>query len=468
MAPTLTAAVQQFERVLLTLNWAGIQKATITRLDPDGVSRNVRTGAVDDSLVCLGSCAVFDHEAPMDQAVTWQAFVGTDGTIAFDTFSRTVSSSWGSTDTGLAWSNSGTAADFSVSTGAGRHTLAAVNSVHESTLPLGVGDMDVHVDIDNGLGLAPATASIQAFVDGRINNSGNNVYRLTLTYQTSGAVTADLSKFVSGSPTTLVSAVTIPNVTFASVVSVRYQIQGTTIRAKAWAQGTGEPGAWLVATTDGSVTGAGDVALASVRNVGNTDTNPQFIWDNLNVTTPSPLAGPTVAATVPSGGQAWLTHPGHPSYAGTATVTRDGLSEIRPARRGMFNPIGSALPVAVSDVRGGSNGTLIVQTSTAADVTRLRNMLADGSPLLLRQPLTWGGDSWWLSIGDVDINRFTQIATDGWRRWTLPYQRVDRPSGASDGAVGVTYNDLKNAGYANYTALAATGFTYTRLSQAVT
>jgi hypothetical protein len=34
--------------------------------------------------------------------------------------------------------------------------------------------------------------------------------------------------------------------------------------------------------------------------------------------------------------------------------------------------------------------------------------------------------------------------------------------------VGQTYNDLKAAGYANYNALAATGFTYTRLSQSVT
>lgn len=171
--------------------------------------------------------------------------------------------------------------------------------------------------------------------------------------------------------------------------------------------------------------------------------------------------------TVSSGGQAWLTHPGHPQYAGVAVVTPDGLTESRPARRGVFSPIGMSLPVVVNDVRSGSTGTVVVQTNSAADVARLRNMLADGAPLLLRQPALWGGDSWWVSIGDVGIDRFTRIATDNWRHWTLPYLRVDRPPGATDGAVGVTYNDLK-ATYANYNALLATGFTYTRVAQSIT
>jgi hypothetical protein len=83
------------------------------------------------------------------------------------------------------------------------------------------------------------------------------------------------------------------------------------------------------------------------------------------------------------------------------------------------------------------------------------------------QPLTWGGDSWWVSIGDAGVDRFTQIATDNWRRWTLPYQRVDRPPGASDGAVGVTWNDVK-ATYATWNAVTAAKATWTALNQSVT
>jgi hypothetical protein len=62
MAPTLTAVAQSTSatglpaaRVLLTLTWPGIQTATIQRLDPDGVLRNVRTDRSDDTLVCLNS-----------------------------------------------------------------------------------------------------------------------------------------------------------------------------------------------------------------------------------------------------------------------------------------------------------------------------------------------------------------------------------------------------------------------------
>src|SRR5690242_8336757 len=70
MAPTLTAVVQQLGRVLLVLNWPGIQSATIQRLDPDGVWRNVRNA---DPIVCFGSAVAFDHEAPFDQLVQYQA-----------------------------------------------------------------------------------------------------------------------------------------------------------------------------------------------------------------------------------------------------------------------------------------------------------------------------------------------------------------------------------------------------------
>ena len=206
MAPTLTAAVQQQTRVLLTLNWPGIQTATIQRLDPDGVLRNVRNA---EPVTCLGSCAVFDHEAPLDQAVTWQAYVSAGGQIAFDTFTRTVASGWGSTDSGLAYTLLGTASEFAVGSGTGQQILHVVNATHESRLALGVADMDVRADIDNDLGLAPAAGSLQAFVNCRVNNSGNNMYRLALTYQTSGSVTAGLSKIVGGTPTTLGSAVTL-------------------------------------------------------------------------------------------------------------------------------------------------------------------------------------------------------------------------------------------------------------------
>lgn len=169
------------------------------------------------------------------------------------------------------------------------------------------------------------------------------------------------------------------------------------------------------------------------------------------------------AITAISGGVAWLTHPIKPALGGRVVV-RDDTDRTLTARRGVHQIIGRADPVAVWDVRASDAGGLIVQTSTAADITNLRALLADGAPLLYRTPSTWGGEWLYLAVGDVGLQRLDGLtATDVLRRWPLPYVAVSRPSGVSQGAVGVTYADVPVA-YATYTALAAGEATYADLA----
>lgn len=472
MAPTLVAAVQQQTRVLLTLTWPGIQTATIQRLDPDGVLRNVRNA---EPIVCLGSCAVFDHEAPLDQAVTYQATSpqGTGITVT-DTYTRTVSNAWGAPDLspgGMSWSNiAGPAADFAVAAGIGTQSHPLNNVNHTMALAtLAIANLDLQFELDSNVS-TPTGGDFFASCDVRFVNS-NNFYQVNVTFKVGGSFTVDLTRFSGGVSTVIAGPVTVPGLTpAANALKGRVSLVGSLFQVKLWDRdnGTPPPAAWTLSATDTSVTGTGAVRLESFVSSSNSNAKPIIIrFDNLNITDLTPLTVTSGSVTSPSGGQVWLTHPGQPSYAGIASIRPDGLTELRPARRGVFSPIGASLPVVVSDIRSGSAGTVIVQTNSAADVTRLRNMLADGSPLLLRQPASWGGDSWFLSIGDVDINRFTQIATDNWRRWTLPYLRVDRPTGGSAGAVGQTWSDVK-ATYATWTALAATGKTWTALAQSVT
>jgi hypothetical protein len=410
VAATLTATVQQQTRVLLTLTWPGISTATIQRLDPDGVLRNVRTDRSDDTLVCLGSAVTFDHEAPLDQAVTYQAVSpqgagATNANIYFESPQNT--SNW----VGI---NGGTVAASSTQKHQGAQSLRLTpNGVTAFT-----GAQADEVNVTPGV-----VYGWQAWVWATASFS----WKVGLQWNTAA------HGFISESTTTL----TVPT------------------------------GVWTFFSGSAAAPATAAFAQLELKANGTPAGSNLTYLDEAMVTDPAALTVTSSSVTSPSGGQAWLTHPGHPQYAGTATVTPDGLSELRPARRGIFTPIGASLPIAVSDVRGGSSGTLVVQTNSAADTTRLRNMLADGAPLLLRQPLTWGGDSWWVSIGDAGVDRFTQIATDNWRRWTLPYQRVDRPPGASDGAVGVTWNDVK-ATYATWNAVTAAKATWTALNQSVT
>lgn len=406
MAPSLSAVVQQQTRVLLTLTWPGIQTATIQRLDPDGVPRNVRNA---EPVTCVGSCAVFDHEAPLDQSVTYSA-TSPQGTGAVNTniYFESGVANW---------------------TGSNGATLASSGTQHhEGALALRI--------TPNG-----STANTQAAADEVAATVG-------VTYGFSVWIWATAS--------------------FSWQAGVQWNTSGHALISQSLTAKTLATGTWTNIT--GSFVAPATTAFAQlvVRANGTPAGSNLTYVDEAMLTSPAALTVTSASVTSPSGGQAWLTHPGHPQYAGVATVTPAGLTEARPARRGVFSPIGTSLPVTVNDVRSGSAGTLVVQTNSTTDTARLRNMLADGAPLLLRQPLLWGGDSWWISIGDLDIDRFTQIATDNWRRWTLPYIRIDRPSGAGDGAVGQTYNDLKAAGYANYNALLATGKTYTQLAQSVT
>lgn len=405
MAPTLTAVVQQQTRVLLTLTWPGIQTATIQRLDPDGVLRNVRNA---EPVVCLGSCAVFDHEAPLDQAVTYQATSPQgSGAVNANIYFEVNAANW---------------------TGSNGATLAQSNTQkHEGAFALRI--------TPNG-----STANTQAAANEVAATVG-------VTYGFSVWIWATAS--------------------FSWQAGIQWNTSGHALISQSLVTKTLSTGTWTNIT--GSFTAPATTAFAQlvVRANGTPAGSNLTYVDEAMLTSPAALTVTSSPVTSQSGGTAWLTHPGHPQYAGVATVTRDGLTEIRPARRGLLYPIGSSLPVAVTDVRSGSAGTLVVQTNSAADTTRLRNMLADGAPLLLRQPLSWGGDSWWVSIGDVDIDRFTGIAADNWRRWTLPYTRVDRPAGASDGAVGQTWNDVKST-YATWNAVIAAKATWTALNQSVT
>jgi hypothetical protein len=52
---------------------------------------------------------------------------------------------------------------------------------------------------------------------------------------------------------------------------VRYRIQGTTLRARAWKEGTSEPSTWTIDTTDTDLSSGGNVALGAAANSAHTN-----------------------------------------------------------------------------------------------------------------------------------------------------------------------------------------------------
>jgi hypothetical protein len=455
---SLTAAVQG-TRVQLTLLWPGVNSVTIYRNDPDGVARPVRN---TEPGIATGGLVAYDHEAPLDVPVTYTVSAS-QGSVLLDTFTgRTVASGWGNADSGQTYTVS-TPADCNVNSGVGTIQPGATGSDRQAYANISNFEFDITGDLS--VNTLPGSGTWGIGLCGRLTD-GSNHYNLRFTSSTAGTMNLVLSKRVGGAGTTIqtvgLSTVYVPT----TVYRMRFKHAGTSLMGKVWLPGAAEPD-WIINITDAaSVPPPGTNAGAFARNDGAATTHI-MTYENLNSPSSTVASFTSNTVTVASGGQAWLTHPGHPKYAGIATVTRDGLTEARPARRGVFDPIGTSLPVVVNDVRGGSTGTVTVQTNSAADIARLRSMLADGAPLLLRQPASWGGDAWWISVGDVGIDRFTQIATDQWRKWALPYLRIDRPPGLSEGPVGVTWADVKST-YATWGGLTATGKTWLQLAQSVT
>lgn len=209
--------------------------------------------------------------------VTWS--IPNFGTNIQDTFDRNLTSSWGSANTGQAWTNvSGAASDYSVTGSAGVHTHTAVNVGHHSVIgPTTVRDFEAYAELQ-WPGVAPTGAAYELAIIGRYTNTSNYYYFRTRWTETDLLEVA-IVKVVAGVFTQLGSSVFNPQ-DFASggivngVVSMRAQAQGSTLRVKVWDESVGmEPVAWTVTTSDTALT-AGQVGLRSELITGNTNTLP--------------------------------------------------------------------------------------------------------------------------------------------------------------------------------------------------
>lgn len=83
MTTALTATVQsQYGRVLLQLTWTTVTSATISRVNADGSIWPVRNAEPTGVASTTGVGAVaFDHEAPLDESVTYRATSTQSGTV---------------------------------------------------------------------------------------------------------------------------------------------------------------------------------------------------------------------------------------------------------------------------------------------------------------------------------------------------------------------------------------------------
>jgi large repetitive protein len=169
-----------------------------------------------------------------------------------DSFTRTVSSGFGTADVGGAWSVTGTATRFAVASGVGTMSAAPGTTVRADLLGVQLTSTDVSSTIS--VNAAPSGGGVYVALVGRRVSSTTD-YRLKVRLQAGGAVTAQLVRVSGGVETAVQTVTTVPGLTYAAGDELRLRlvvtgVGTTTLQAKVWKDGTAEPAAWLLQSTD--------------------------------------------------------------------------------------------------------------------------------------------------------------------------------------------------------------------------
>lgn len=233
------------------------------------------------------------NNGKLDINTPMRVMVRPDTNVASDTFTRTVANGWGTASpSGGAWTSTGTAANFSVSSTFARHTHTAAATPLYSTLPTSVTRVDITVRVRvNALSTgAPQTAAIVARWA-----SASATNRVDVLFNTDQTITARNVARTGGLDSLSALFTTTLTHVAANWYRVRVQTGLTTSRVKVWADGSTEPDTWLI---DGSDAGqpnnptSGKFGLYSQRETGNTNATATIDFDDLSM-----VDGPRIRCT---------------------------------------------------------------------------------------------------------------------------------------------------------------------------
>jgi phage replication-related protein YjqB (UPF0714/DUF867 family) len=163
--------------------------------------------------------------------------------------------------------------------GRGLVSLGSLNVSRYTTIPTPGADVDLTASVGTdklAVGGGHFLALAARWLD------ANNMYLARLEFSTSQAVILTLRKRVAGTETFLVQHTTGLTHAAGRRFRIRFQVTGSTLRAKAWQDGTSEPGAWQLETTDTGLTAAGAVGTRSILSSANTNVLPVVAsWGDL-------------------------------------------------------------------------------------------------------------------------------------------------------------------------------------------
>jgi hypothetical protein len=162
-------------------------------------------------------------------------------------------------------------------------THPAAGIAHLTLLPAPGPDVDVYVDVASSALAAGAslfTGSLARAVD------NNNHYMARVEITATAGIALTIRKRIAGTETPLGSYTSTLTHVAGTFYRLRFQVIGSSLRAKVWPAAATEPDGWQIEVTDTSLTAASSVGTRSFRNTGNTNAGVSLRFDNFRVAGP--------------------------------------------------------------------------------------------------------------------------------------------------------------------------------------
>lgn len=267
----------------------------------DGIQ--IDSGRTDEaSTVDAGTCTLtmdntLGNYSPRNPNGTWYGLLAKNTPLrveldrANDTFNRTVTGSWGTSDSGFSWANTDNgvfAYTVSPSTGGVMGISTANNVSNQLITSAGGWDSDVRMCLSVAaipVG-GPWISTIQVRRSGSVANMG-----VSLLFNTSGTVDLTIERWNGAGSRFILRTVTgaVATYTAGRKVWIRARTLGTVTYGKAWYDGTTEPAAWQTSFNESSndltydsekVTGVlgSNIGIQAWRQTGNTNLTAMNVW----------------------------------------------------------------------------------------------------------------------------------------------------------------------------------------------
>lgn len=315
---------------------------------------------------------------------TWTVQAG----ASIDEFAPIPGVDWGTADTGQAWTVGATSSGFSAYVERGHGVLASdtpAGSIAEMTTAAIPGTDDAEVTwsavypdprelLDN---------SVEWAIGLRSDATGNNVYESNVRMRPAAngyAIELRVNKFV-GNSFTLLSTVTLGTWERDVPWFVRFRVQGSTLSARAWEQGSPEPANWTITVTDTSIVSGNRVFARGFK--GATAAYRQF-FGPIEVNAVPQTAADTVAITPVQTG-VWLKSIGYPLFNRELECV-DWEELERTSRTAFFDIKGRHERLGVADVGSTATYALTFITYSQAENRAVVALLTYGGLMLLQPP----------------------------------------------------------------------------------